>query len=440
MNDFRFFLQSPLRMAIWAAIALVGFALLYATFHISPAAAAGLFLLAEGAGAAEFTAVMKAVESLEIKLKAWDDKAAGEFKTLGKVSTDTKTAIDNLGTQQRELADRLQQLEQKGLTPPSDTKTDDSWGAQVIKAGGDNLTAFRGQHAKHFGVVIKNTITNTVGNTPEQQRPGIVGGPFRMLRLEDLMPRIPTSSNAIEYVRENVFTNAAAEATEGNALAESSVTTSVVTEPVATVGHWLKISRQLAADNAALAAYVNLRLRYGVDLRVENQIFGGNGVAPNMSGITKAGNFTAHGYTAAALTGLGLANNRFDLIGKIIGDCAANDYPADVILVNPADWWTMRLTKGSDGQYIMGSPGADVAPVLFGLPVVASNAVTADTVAVASMRQAATFYDREEVEVAMSEHDGDNFQRLLITLRAHRRCALAVERPAAIRYGDLTPA
>lgn len=438
MQHLSYFTRTPLRAGIWLALFAIGAAISYALF--GPTTEAALFLIAEGAGAVEFTKVMKAIEALETKLQAWDTKASGEMQTLGKVSTDTKTAIDNLGTTQRELADRLAQLEQKGLTPPTDKPADASWGAQVIKSGGESLTAFRGQHAKHFGVVIKNTITNTVGNTPEQQRPGIVGGPFRMLRLEDLMPRIPTTSNAIEYVRENVFTNSAAEATEGNALAESSVTTAVVTEPVATVGHWLKISRQLAADNAALAAYVNLRLRYAVDLRVENQIFGGNGVAPNMSGITKAGNYTAHGYTAAALTGLGLANNRFDLIGKVIGDCAANDYPADVILVNPADWWTMRLTKGSDGQYIMGSPGADVTPMLFGLPVVGSNAVTADTVAVASMRQAATFYDREEVEIAMSEHDGDNFQRLLITLRAHRRCALAVERPAAIRYGDLTPA
>lgn len=434
-HDIRYFFRTPLRATLWLALLAIGAAISYTLFGPTPEAA--VFLLAEGAGAVEFTKVMQAIDALEGKLKTWDDKAAGEMKTLGKVSEDTKTAVENLGKTQRELADRLQQLEQKGLTPPADTKADETWGAQFIKSGGAGLEDFRGLRSKHFGITLKNTVTNTVGNTPEDQRPGIVGGPFRMLRLEDLMPRIPTSANAIEYVRENVFTNAAAEATEGNALPESGVTTAVVTEPVATIGHWLKISRQLAADNAALAAYINLRLRYGVDLRVENQIFAGNGTAPNMSGLTKAGNFTAHGYTLAGLTGLGLTNNRFDLIGKIIGDCSANDYPADVVLLNPADWWTMRLAKGSDGQYIMGSPGADVTPQLFGLPAVTSNAVTAGTVAVASMRQAATFYDREEVEVAMSEHDGDNFQRLLITLRAHRRCALAVERPAAIRYGVL---
>jgi HK97 family phage major capsid protein len=81
-----------------------------------------------------------------------------------------------------------------------------------------------------------------------------------------------------------------------------------------------------------------------------------------------------------------------------------------------------------------------VPPSLFGVPVVASNAMTADTVMVASLAQAATFYNREGVMLDMSESDADNFTKNLVTIRAERRCMLAVERPAAVRYGDLTPA
>jgi hypothetical protein len=49
-------------------------------------------------------------------------------------------------------------------------------------------------------------------------------------------------------------------------------------------------------------------------------------------------------------------------------------------------------------------------------------------------------YNREGVVVEMSDSDGDNFQKNLITLRAERRLALATEKPAAVRGGDLTPA
>jgi HK97 family phage major capsid protein len=336
------------------------------------------------------------------------------------------------------MADRLLSLEQKGLTPPTAPAGGESAGAQFVKSA-EHANFVRAGFRGHASIEVKNTVTNTVGNTQPELRP-MVGGAFRDLRLEAVLTALPTSSNAIEYVRENVFTNLAAETTEGAALAESSVTTSLVTESVATVGHFIKISRQLAADQDALARYIDLRMRYGVDLRVENQIFAGNGTAPNMSGFTKSGNFTAHGYTAASLTAAGLANNRFDLIGKMLGDSQAGDYPANIICLNPADWWTMRLTKDSQGRYLLGDPGQVIAPALFGVPVLISNAITADTVLTMNSTQAATFYNREALEVGMSESDGDNYQKLLVTLRAYRRCMLAVERPAAVRYGDLTPA
>lgn len=412
---------------------------------INPAAAFGLFSpqdvggLLLASGVAGFPEVMKAVESVEAKLLRMSEKADAEMKDMGKVTADTKTALETLGTQQRELADRMVSLEQKGALRSDDgAPADESWGAQFVKT--EAFKTFAGGQVQKARAEVKNTVTNTVGSTFSDRQPGIVGGSFREFTLEQLLSSLPTTSNAVDYVRENVFTNAAAETTEGSAMPESSVTTTLVTEPVATIGHWLKISRQLANDNAALAAYINLRLRYGVNLRVENQIMAGNGTAPNMSGFTKAGNFTAHGYTAASLTSAGLLNNRFDLIGKMIGDCAAGDYPADAVVVNPTDWWTMRLAKDSQGRYILGDPGSLVAPSLFGLPVVASNAVTADNVLVGALRLGATFYDREGVIVDMSESDSDNFTKNLITLRATRRCMLAVERPAAVRYGDLTPA
>jgi HK97 family phage major capsid protein len=385
-----------------------------------------------------FEQVSKAVESIEAKIAAFSVKAEGELATLGKVSADTKTALDNLGKQQHELAERLLGLEQKGLTPPTQTPADESWGAQFTKNA--SFEAFRSGAAQRARAEVKNTVTNTVGNTFSDRRPGVVGGAFREFTLEALLNSLPTTSNAVDYVRENVFTNAAAETAEGGDKPESSLTTTLVTQPVATVAHWIKISRQLASDNAALAAYINTRMVYGVNLRVENQIINGNGTAPNISGFSHAGNFTAHGYTAAGLTALGLLNNRFDLIGKMLGDCQVADYPADAIVLNPADWWTMRLAKDSQGRYILGDPGSVVPPSLFGVPVVASNAMTADTVMVASLAQAATFYNREGVMLDMSESDADNFTKNLVTIRAERRCMLAVERPAAVRYGDLTPA
>lgn len=399
---------------------------------------AGLSMLCVG----DITLVMKSLDKLELNLANMAAKAEGEAKTLGKVSEDTKTALNAIGTQQRELADRLLQIEQKSSAKGDGAPVDESYGAQFI--AGTKYAAIKSNASQEFGRVsleLKNTVTNAIGNTFSERRPALVEGAFRVFTIEDLLTSIPTNSNAIDWVRENVFTNGAAETAEGLQMPQSSITFSPGTMPVQNVTHFIKITRQLAMDNAALAAYINRRMVYGVNLRAENQLVAGNGTAPNLNGLTNTGNFTAHGYSAAALTALGLSpTNRFDLIGKMMGDCALADYPADVVILNTGDWWTMRLTKDGQGRYLLGDPGSAVVPSLFGRPVVASNAMTADNVWVGSLSQAATLHNREGIVVDLSDSDENNFQLGLVSIRAMRRMALTVEKPAAARYGDLTPA
>lgn len=400
--------------------------------------AAGLSLMCVG----DIDLINKSMDRLEASIKTMSEKAEGELKSLGKISTDTKTALDSLGTQQREFADRLLAVEQKSTQLDDQKPADETCGEAFVKS--EKYTALKAAGSQQFGrmsLEVKNTVTNTIGNTFSERRPGIVEGAFRVFTIEDLLTTIPTSSNAIDWVRENVFTNAAAETTEGVQIPQSSITFTPGTMPVQNVAHFIKITRQLAMDNAALAAYINRRMVYGVDLRAENQLVAGNGTSPNLSGLTNTGNFTAHGYSAASLTALGLSpTNRFDLIGKMMGDCALADFPADVVILNTADWWTMRLTKDAQGRYLLGDPGSSVVPALFGRPVVASNAMVAGSVWVGSLSQAATLHNREGIVVDLSDSDENNFQLGLVTIRAMRRMALTVEKPAAARYGSLTPA
>lgn len=380
--------------------------------------------------------VMKSLEKLEGTLAAMSTKADGELATVGKVSADTKAALDNLGVQQREFADRLLQLEQKGLTQAASEPADQSWGAQLVKA--DAFSNFVGGRTQKARVEVKNTLTGSDTNVAPDRKPGVVPGAFQMLTIEGLLNSTTTTSNAIEFTKENAFTNNAAEAAEGAAKAESSLTWTLVNMPVSTVAHWIKISRQLAMDNVALAAYVNNRMRYGVQRKVEAQLCVGDGTAPNISGIFDTGNFTAHGYADAAL---GSTLKKLVLIRKMIADSWAAGWPADAILMNPADFATIEielLTTTSNAVRV--NVDANGVMRLWGVPVVQSVGVTADTVAVGAFGQAYTLYNREGVVVEMSESDSDNFTKNLITIRAERRLALATEVPGAVRAGDLTPA
>ncbi len=383
-------------------------------------------------------AILKALDGIEAKLKAFSDKADGEAKTVGQISADTKTALDAIGTQQRELADRLNSIEQKATAQP-EQKGISSWGEQFIKSA--NYGAFAGGNLNKLRVEVKNTLTGSDTNVAPQRNAGIVGGAFLPFAMEALLPSTTTSSNAIEFTKEASFTNSAAEAAEGAQKAESALTWSLVNMPVSTVAHWIKISKQLAADAPALAAYVNTRMRYGVNQKVDTQLVVGDGTAPNISGTYDTGNFTAHGYSNAAIAAISTTFKKLVLIRKVIADLYAAGYPADAIVLNPADWATIEieLFTTAAGQTLYSVNDAGQAR-LFGLPVIQAIGMAADTFQVGRFSEAYMIYNREGVVVEMSDSDSDNFTKNLITLRAERRLALATEKPAAVRGGDLTPA
>jgi HK97 family phage major capsid protein len=376
----------------------------------------------------------KALDAIEAKLTAMSTKADGEAATVGRISADTKAAIEAIGIEQRTLADRLLQLEQRRSAQP-EAPAVTSWGAQFIKSA--RYADFAGGQTPKLRVEVKNTLVGSDTNVAPDRISRIVGGAVLPFSMEALLPATTTASNAIEFTKENAFTNNAAEAAEGSGKAESALTWTLVNMPVSTVAHWIKISKQLAADAPALAAYVDSRMRYGVNRKVDTQLVVGDGTAPNISGTYDSGNFTAHGYLSGSL---GSTLAKLVLIRKVMADLYAAGYPADAVVLNPADWATIEIelltTAAGQMAYNVNAGGQ---AFLFGLPVVQAIGMAADTFQVGRFSEAYMIYNREGVVVEMSDSDGDNFQKNLITLRAERRLALATEKPAAVRGGDLTP-
>ena len=360
--------------------------------------------------------IMKSLETVERNLAAMSEKADGEMKTLGKVSADTKDALDTIGVQQRELADRLTTLEQKGLLQPEGSAAEDGWGAQFVKS--HSYKAFQTGGAQKARIEVKNTLTGGDATVAPDRRPGIVPGASNVLTIESLYNSVGTSSNAIEYTKEASFVNNAAEAAEGAVKAETDVTFSLVSTPIATVAHWIKISRQLAMDNTALAAYVEARMRYGVQRRVETQLVSGNGTAPNISGFLDAGNFVAHGYAAAAL---GATLPRLVLIRKMIADLEVAGYAPDAIVLNPADWANIEIDLlVTPSNAVRVTYSAIGQPLLWGVPVVKSVGQAADTVSVGAFRQHGTIYTREGVVVQISASGSDSFRSVSVDVVSWR--------------------
>ena len=79
--------------------------------------------------------LMTALDSIESKLSAFAAKSAEEGKIAGTQSAETKSALEALGTKQRELADEILQIKQRSVQRQEQTKTE-TWGDQFIKGTG----------------------------------------------------------------------------------------------------------------------------------------------------------------------------------------------------------------------------------------------------------------------------------------------------------------
>jgi HK97 family phage major capsid protein len=259
----------------------------------------------------------------------------------------------------------------------------------------------------------------------------MIPGSFVPLTVRDVLRSIPVTSNMVNSLRETGFTNSAAEVSQGAVKLESDVTFAPYNVPIETVAHWIKISNQLLADAPAVVAYIETRLRDGLAQRIENQFINGNGTAPNLSGFTDSGNFTA--YTPAS------GANLVDTINRAKYAMWATGNVPDTAIVNPATWATMeRAREGANtGTYLYGLPGMGAGMSPFGVRVVLSTYLAATKIIMARFSDAAVVFNRSGAVVEMG-YVNDDFTRNLITIRAEERLALACDRPAGIYYGDWT--
>jgi HK97 family phage major capsid protein len=369
------------------------------------------------------------------ELKSWVEKANGEISANGKLATETKAAIEKVAEQCNDLVEKCLKLEKQikaGIEEQS------GYRGETVDLGkmfseSDEFKAMAAGRSKFARIEVKASILNATGqNQPlvqDQRLPGIVANPDRALTIRDLMPAGRTTSNLIQYTRENVFTNSAAiQATEGATKAESGITFTLANAPVVTIAHWIPVSRQVLDDAPQLQSYVNGRLMYGLKLEEEDQLLNGDGTSGNISGLLDAGNFVAYNRTTAGDT-------KIDVLRRSITQAQLSNYSVTGFVMNPADWEEIELTKATDGHYILANPVSMAGPQLWGRRIVPTNSIPEGTFLTGAFTMGAQVWDRQEAAVQISYEDGDNFKKNMATLLAEERLALTVYRPAAFVSG-----
>ena len=261
-------------------------------------------------------------------------------------------------------------------------------------------------------------------------RPTIQPLLFKKLTVRDLLASGTTDSNSITYMKETTFTNAAATVAEGAAKPESTLIFDQVVDLVQKIAHWLPVTEEMLEDVRQIRSYIDARLRLGVELTEEDQLLNGDGTPPNISGI-----LDRVGLTAAQARG---ADTNVDAIFKeMMKIFNASFVMPDAHVINPANWQTIQLSKDANGQYYGSGPfTGPQAPTLWGLPVDVTPSIVANTALTGAFKSAAQIFDKGGLRVEASNSHSDFFIKNLVAIRAERRLALAVYRPAA--FGTTT--
>lgn len=393
---------------------------------------------------AEFKAAVAGLKKATDDVKSFAETANAEIKNLGKVTEETKANADKALSEMGSLTTRLTDIEQKmsrraGSGGGADERK--SLGQFVVENEEVKSRLLSGgrKGTVNMSIETKNitSATSTVGTTTSSgsslvaaDRQDLVALPQRQLTVRDLVAPGTTVSNSIEFAVQTSRTNNAAVVAEGAAKPYSDYQWNLKAFPVRVIAHMVKASRQILDDAPALQSIIDAEMRYGLGFAEEAEMLYGDGTGAHLLGIVPQASVYSAPFTVTGETAI-------DRIRMAMLQGTLALYPMSGTVLNPIDWTRIEMIKDGMGRYLIGDPQGRIQPTLWGLPVVASLAMTSGTFLTGAFQYGAQVFDRLAVEVLISTENVDDFERNMISIRAEERLALVVKRPQAFITGAL---
>ncbi|WP_176761454.1 phage major capsid protein [Billgrantia gudaonensis] len=283
---------------------------------------------------------------------------------------------------------------------------------------------------------IQSALTHDDPTTPMPSNPErgaiVPQGGRRRLRLLDVLPSRPTSSDAVEFVQLNADGDAAEQEQEGDTKAEITFNGELKRCEIATVAGHTTVSRQVLSDHAALQRAIDQVIRYKLLTKLEDMII--NGGSASSSGGKIAGLASE---SAAFVPTLTAQMHMADIIGESLVRQADAGYMPNLVLMNSIDWFALQISKKSDDDYLFGSPTMPVPEALWNQVVIPSASVPQD-VAYTIDTSFVSVLDREQPTIMLSNSHADYMTRNLLLILGELRAGLEVTDTFAVYKIDLT--
>jgi HK97 family phage major capsid protein len=353
----------------------------------------------------------------QIAARQGDANLMAEFNRL----TEGMTAAAHEGNAQRQVRE-LRSMGQQFVSDPAYQ----AW----VKSGQHKRQGSLSPGVELMGATLTEDAASGGDLIIPDTRPGVIPLLFKRLVVADLIAPGTTDGNLIQFMKETTFTNAADAVLEGGLKPESTLIFDAATSAVRKIAHWIPVTEEMLEDFKQTASIIDARLKLGLDLKEEDELLNGSGVAPHLLGL-----MTLPGLTAAQARG---ADSNMDAIFKQMTTIATTVFVlVDGVVINPANWQAIQLLKNAAGNYMGSGPWAAAqTPILWGVPAAVTPSIVANTALVGAFRSCAQIFRKGGDRVESSNSHASFFVNNLVAIRAERRLALAAYREAA--FGKVT--
>ena len=335
----------------------------------------------------------------------------GEIQMITKAMDRVEEGIEGMKTQQRELADRVLMIEQRG-TARNDVEMSGrakTLGALVNEQFVKNKEAFQMHKSLALQIETKSIASPLVGVRSSLPTSG--GGEAQ--NQTQLVPKLRMASAAgvaaMVYSRRSIaITGPGASAVaETAARTKSEPIYTSITQGVVTVAAFSELSETALRTSGELEAAVDLHLSRDIFKAADSMLIAG------------ATGFTG-GFLALATADVLVAASTNALVEESVAIAALNmrtaGFSPNIVVVNPTDWRAVTLRRESGGLYVHASPLLSPPMMIDGMKVCFSTSITPGTAMLLDSR----FSDFMPIELMRIElaYTGSQFTTGEITVRA----------------------
>lgn len=275
---------------------------------------------------------------------------------------------------------------------------------------------------------VKALLSTSAGIPPRIVRgPEVVPYEVRRPVIADLMPQSMADQPQDPYLRQTVFTNAAAVVGEGDLKPESALEWEEVVATLRKIATWVAVTDEQLEDVDEAQAVIENQLSVMLALAEEDELLNGDNTGNHLDGFLSVTGLQiqAHGGVQPTPDAILRAMN------KVRGSAGLGYAEPSGVVMHPDNWTDMRLLRAdADGPYLWGPPSEPGPERVWGKTIIPTTAITKGTALTGDFMTWARIKRKRGV-VIKAGYVNDQLIRNRQTIVAETRVMLKIYRPAA---------